>query len=232
MVEKDDINNAVVDFCMEVIKNPLIHFNESDLHLLLIEFLYKANSSLENIYYDTNLLSYKNTSTKYKTRLVHREYGAGERRAYDIVILRPEDIQRINNPNLTYKEKNDYLEPLFAFELGTEKIGLEYEEYEKHITSDLNKLERCIDTGYVIHIVRDTNRRKHMRKKEKIKMFTETIQKHNTGLESKIKIIAIVLYVFRKNNEKYCSILNKNKWEEFEIDEQDNIRLCLKEQLK
>jgi len=230
MIKPKEVNDAIVDFCTEIIKNPLCYFNESDLHSLLIEFLYKANSSLKNIDYDTKLLSNK-TNMKYKTRLVHREYGAGGRRAYDLVILKPSEIQMIKNPNLTYKAKNDYLKPLFAFELGTEKIGLEFDEYEKHITSDLNKLERCQDTGYIIHIVRDFNRQKRDRKKEKIEMFMDTIKNHNKGLNPKIKVIAIVLYLFRKNNEKYCSILKKDMWEEFEIDEQDDIMSCLKMQL-
>ena len=55
MIDKSDVDTAVVDFCMDVIRNPMIHFNESDLHLLLVEKLYKQIPELTKVDHETSL---------------------------------------------------------------------------------------------------------------------------------------------------------------------------------
>ena len=238
-IKKADVDKAVIDFCMEVIKNPLIHFNESDLHLLLAEKLFDRIPCLKELKC-TNLKLKDGSDAFYKTRLLHREYGAGQRRAIDIIIFNDDDVKGINHPNLTKKTKKDYFPPCFAFELANEKISLDFEKVEKHLSSDGRKLERCTNTGYIIHIVRDTNRRKNQRKKDKIKKFQELIETYSGKQNDKIKIIAIVLNLFGKEDDIKCEIFDKRKtktdcWKKYEtIDNQDveNIEKLLKFQLK
>ena len=44
MINKEEVDNAVLEFCIDIIKEPLMFFNEYDLHLLLVEKLYQFSS--------------------------------------------------------------------------------------------------------------------------------------------------------------------------------------------
>jgi hypothetical protein len=88
----------------------------------------------------------------YRTRAVHREYGATGGRRTDISVFSPADIAAIDSPNLTVNGK--YFLPRFAFELGTEKSA----DTAGHIANDLAKLARATERGYYIHFYRDMTR--------------------------------------------------------------------------
>jgi hypothetical protein len=218
MIEKPDVDKAVVNFCMEVIQEPFIFFNESDLHLLLVEKLYEEFPSLKMPEHETNLNPSDDAERRYRTRLLHREYGGDKDRALDIVIFDEGDVEYINHPHLTKEDSKDYLSPLFAFELGICR------DVKTHITNDINKLMRCKDegVGYIIHIYRnkavtrsDKQRSNNTEDKigEKLKRPIEAIIR---SIPSNIKIVAIILNPIREKEEKWtqCEIFDKHKKEE------------------
>ena len=148
---KSDINQAITSVCIQIIKEPLIYFSEADIQQLLVEELRKINSISKP--YLTSVHKGKNSKGKYKTSLIHREYGGGNRTRIDIVIFDPSDVQKINNVNLTIKKQ--YLKLAYAFELGTEKTSDTY----THLKNDLKKLIKRIKsggTGYLIYFYKDT----------------------------------------------------------------------------
>jgi len=233
MIKKEDVNKAVVDFCMDVIKEPLIYFNESDLHLLLAEKLYEEFPSLKIPKHETNLSPSDDAERKYRTRLLHREYGGGKKTRIDVTIFDIKDVKDIKNAHLTKEKKEDYLLPLFAFELGISIDGT-----ETHIKNDINKLKRCKTTGYILHIVRDTNKFKRKDKMLKIEGFKKIIDKNykENRDNDKIKIIAVVLHLFRKQGETRCEIFDGSirDWRPFENPRtsESKIKELLKSQLE
>lgn len=245
--DKKSVNKAVVDFCMDVIKNPLVHFNESDLHLLLVEKLYQQIPKLKNIESETSLNPViSNSNLNYKTRLLHLEYGADADRAIDITIFDEADVNDINHFNLQIKDdlKRHYLQPIFCFELGTEKIGLDENSIKIHIDNDFTKLEQCNENGcgYLIHIIRDTNYGKKENKEIKFEKNFKRIILEKTFEKSKtqnVKIVALIINLFRKTGEVRCEIFNKsnkeNPWEEYydkDIQDGKKIEKLLNSQLQ
>jgi len=220
-IKKEDVDKAVIEFCKEVIKEPLLHFSESDLHVLLIEKLYEKIPELKKIKYITDVNRGKNSKTHYKTRLIHREYGGGDGRRVDIVIFDDVDIKKINTPNLTIDYNSNYLQPLYSFELGTEKSRLE--NTMRHATSDIEKLKNSKECGYLIHIFRDiTDFPSNTKKREEteedlIKKFKNIFSQLSKNIPDNVKIIAILLSPFRNQIKTWgkCKIFNKNsrKWE-------------------
>lgn len=231
MIKKDDVDQAVLDFCMEVVKEPLIFFNEYDLHLLLVEKLYDKYKILKEKKYNTNLSYKKNLHDNYKTRLIHREYGRGNSTRCDIVIFDEKDAKNIENSHLCLKKDDDYLSPKFAFELG-----ISLEDTKKHINSDIAKLSKCKKDGkgYIIHIIRNDNKEESIKKGKTIEeKFKYIIDKTNPIIPPNIKMIAIILNIFKKNDEFYCEIFDKrgNEWKSFDKSDNEAIRETIKLQL-
>jgi hypothetical protein len=220
-VKKEHVDKAIVEFCKEIIKEPLLHFSESDLHVILMEKLYQIVPELKKKKHNTNVNRGKNSKTFYKTRLVHREYGGGGGRRIDIVIFDDEDIGKINTPNLTIDYDSNYLQPLYSFELGTEKSGLD--NTERHAIKDIEKLKNSKDCGYLIHIFRDVTdfpsntKERDDTEKELMKNFKDIFSKVNKTIPDNVKIIAILLSPFRSQIKTWgkCKIFNKKnlKWE-------------------
>ena len=237
MFKKENVDEAVIEFCKELIKEPLLHFSESDLHVLLIEKLYEKIPLLQKKKYDTNVHRGKNSKTYYKTRLVHREYGGGEKTRLDISIFDENDVKKINNPNL--QENHHYLDPYYAFELGTEKIG------EKvtagHVESDLKKLtNKTKECGYLIHIFRDNtksalNKKRNKNTEQKLEKFKSIFSGEKIIRQKKVKVIAILLRPFKNEQKTWgkCKIFDKNdlKWKPIGIENKLEIEKILKKQL-
>jgi len=238
MFKKEDVDEAVIDFCKEVIKEPLLHFSESDLHISLIEKLYEKIPLLKKKKYDTDVKRGKNSRTNYKTRLVHTEYGGGEKTRIDIIIFDERDVKKINNPNL--KSNNDYLEPYYAFELGTEKIGETVTE--AHVKSDIEKLtKKTKECGYLIHIFRDnTKSPSNTRTRDKTEQKLEKIQNIFSGKkilnQKKVKLIAIILSPHRNEQKTWgkCQIFDKNErqWKPIGVENDLKIEELLNSQLQ
>jgi len=237
MFKKENVDNAVIEFCKEVIKEPLLHFSESDLHVLLIEKLYEEIPLLQKKKYDTSVHRGKNSKTYYKTRLIHKEYGGGEKTRIDISIFDENDVKKINNPNL--QENHHYLDPCYAFELGTEKIGEKITE--DHVESDFNKLtNKTKECGYLIHIFRDNTRsalntQTSENTERKLEKFKSIFSGEKITNQKKVKVIAILLRPFKNEQKTWgkCTIFDKNnlKWKPIGIENKLEIEKILKKQL-
>jgi hypothetical protein len=97
----------------------------------------------------------KPSTIKYRTMLVHKEYGneRGRKERSDIVIFDDEDVKSIDDP-LNLKKKKEYLEPEYVFEFGTEKSASGIKAYKEHLSGDFRKLSKIENTGFLIHIQR------------------------------------------------------------------------------
>ncbi len=142
------VNDVIARFCQDVIAEPLCFFSEADLQGMLFARL--SMEFPEQI--ETSCSRGPDSKGKYKTGLVHREYGAGGGRRIDISVFDPEDVARIDEAGL--KTAGSYMKPRFAIELGTEKSL----DTAGHIGRDLAKLANTTERGYLIHFFRDTSR--------------------------------------------------------------------------
>jgi len=142
------MNSIIASFCHDVVAEPLCFFSEADLQCMLFARLLKEFP--EQV--ETSCLRGPDSKKKYKTGLVHREYGAGGRRRIDVSVFDPEDVACINEAGLKIDGK--YIKPRFAIELGTEKSL----DATGHIKKDIAKLTTAKERGYVIHFFRDTSR--------------------------------------------------------------------------
>ena len=229
-INKDDIDNAIADTCIEVIREPLIYFSEADIQQLLAEELRKIEALKE--YYQTLIHKGKNSKSLYKTSLLHREYGGGAGTRIDIVIFSENDVKRIDDLNL--KIGNKYITPEFAFELGTEKTI----NIEKHLESDLKKLNNVKNIGYIIHIYRDRTKSvtgTKLRKKTKDKIIREfkRVFEKNKYTNGNIKKLAILLSPFKDQTltKGKCEIFNGNRWEKVNVDVESALRNKITDQL-
>ena len=118
MPKNDDlmrVNDVIARFCQDVVSEPLCFFSEADLQgILFAKLLMEFPEQIE-----TSCSRGPDSKGKYKTGLVHREYGAGEGRRIDISIFDPKDVANIDEAGL--KTGGEYIKPRFAIELGTEK---------------------------------------------------------------------------------------------------------------
>ena len=161
---------------------------------------------------------------------MHREYGGGGGTRIDIVVFDPEDVKNIDDVNLM--SKNQYLKPVYAFELGTEKTS----DTLAHFQNDLKKLTKCAvnkeGTGYLIHFYKDVTQARTVTKsraktEEKIlKEFKRVFSHTNTEQMTKVKILGILLRTYR-NQEKMrgkCEIFNGQEWVKKNIGNDDVLR--------
>jgi len=132
---KTEIDRAIADMCIQIIKEPLSYFSEADIQQLLVEELRKIEPLSKS--YPTSVHKGKDSKGVYKTSLLHREYGGGDSTRIDVVVFDPVDVKKIDKVNLQVKERG-YLLPVHAFELGTEKTS----DTSDHFTKDLKKLSK------------------------------------------------------------------------------------------
>ncbi len=166
-----------------VCRNPLVFVSETDIHALMMSALmgiecfnpYDKGIGL----YDTEQSAGPSTSNiggkspkKYKTTLIHKEYGHNEIpwARSDIVIFDEEDVKKISDPK-NLKGKHGYLTPKYIFEFGTEKSGSSNEVYREHLKTDFKKLSQCKKEGkgFLIHIHRNHVQSKSVKVKDRNK---------------------------------------------------------------
>jgi len=232
-INKDDIDKAIAKTCIEIVQEPLLYFSEEDIQQLLAEKLKKIEALKEP--YQTLIHKGKNSKSLYKTSLLHREYGGGEGTRIDIVIFSEDDVKKINDPNLTISKK--YLDPNFAFELGTEKTT----NIGKHLVNDIKKLNNVKSTGYIIHIYKDrtksaTGTGKRNNTVEKIKSGFKNAFEKNMCPNANIKKLAILLSPFKDQEltKGKCEIFNGSiyKWDKVNINKKSVLRKKIIDQLK
>lgn len=231
-MEKNDIDKAIVETCIKIIQEPLLYFSEADIQQLLTEELKKIGALKKP--YPTLIHKGKNSKGFYKTSLLHREYGGGAETRIDIVIFSDNDVKQIDNPNLKMGKK--YIEPEFAFELGTEKtinIG-------KHLVNDIKKLNNVKNTGYIIHIYKDrtksvTGTKLRKNTKDKIIRNFKSIFEKNKCTSGNIKKLAILLSPFKDQEltKGKCEIFNGSnyKWEKVNVAYDNNLKEKIIDQL-
>jgi len=230
-INKDDIDNAIVETCTKIIQEPLLYFSEADIQQLLAEELRKIEALKEP--YQTLIHKGKNSKSFYKTSLLHREYGGGAGTRIDIVIFSDNDVKQIDDLNLKIGDK--YITPEFAFELGTEKTT----NIEKHLENDIKKLNNVKNTGYIIHIYRDRTKSPSGTKNrgntlEKIKDNFKNVFEKNKCTNDNIKKLAILLSPFKEQTltRGKCEIFNGNRWEKVNVNDKSALREKIIEQLK
>jgi hypothetical protein len=232
-INKGDIDKAIVDTCIKIIKEPLLYFSEADIQQLLAEKLRKIKAIKKT--YQTLVNKGKSSKSFYKTSLLHREYGGGGGRRIDIVIFSENDVKKIDDLNL--KIGNKYITPEFAFELGTEKTA----NIRKHLVNDIDKLNNVNKTGYIVHIYTDrtvsrTGTERRDNTVEKIKNNFKNVFINNKCKNNKIKKLAILLSPFKdqKLTKGKCEIFNVSncKWEKVNVAYDNNLRDKIIDQLK
>ena len=230
---KTEIDQAITSVCIRIIKEPLSYFSEADVQQMLVEELRKIKPISKT--YPTSVQKGKGAKSTYRTSLLHREYGGGGGKRIDVVIFDPDDVKAIDDVNL--KSNNQYLKPVYAFELGTEKSA----DTLSHFKNDLKKLaESTVNkkgTGYLIHIYKDITQARigtkaHAKTEDKIattfkQVFTKADQM------KKLKIIAILLRTY-KNQKKMrgkCEIFNGQEWIKTNVSRDDLLRKAILKQL-
>ena len=251
MIKEKDIEDKIIDFCYDIIQNPLIYFSEADLQQLLTEKL-RTIPALKDLYNTNIAAGYgadgKRSKKNYLTSAMHREYAGGDNTRIDIVILNRKDISRINRIK-SLKINSEYVDIDFGFELGTEKTDIN--KTIQHLEKDIEKLIQCCrEKGYIIHFYRDSAiSGKYTKTREKTdknielkfkKVFEEAI--HNDKKfdsyrqnKNKIKIISVLLSVSRRNEtiKGKCKIYNnrKKKFEAVNINSESKISNAIKNNL-
>lgn len=227
---QDEINNAIVDFLIKTIREPLIYFSEADLQQMLVEKLGKIKS-LSKLY-PTSVKKGKDSKSVYKTSLIHREYGSGEGRRFDVVIFDKDSVGAINNINLT--KGKEYLKPIYAFELGTEKST----DTKTHFGNDLKKLKNCKESGYLIHIYKDVTTSKsgtasREKTEEKIKLKFKDVFNKNISKQN-VKILAVLLRVYRAQSKIVgkCELFSNGEWVKINISSRESLSEQVLKQLK
>lgn len=234
-MEKIDIDNAIAETCVKIIKEPLLYFSEADVQQMLAEEL-KLIEGIRDLY-PTLIHRGKDSKSFYSTTLLHREYGGGGGTRIDIVIFSKEDTGKIDNQNL--KIGNKYITPEFAFELGTEKTG----NIKEHLENDIKKLKNVKKTGYIIHIYKDITKSQSDTKSreatiEKItNIFKKVFENDSKNCSNrKIKKLAILLNPFRNQTKIWgkCEIFNGDtcKWEKVNVDKKTELKGKIIDQLK
>jgi hypothetical protein len=231
---KQQVDEAIAQVCADIIQEPLLYFSEADFQQLLTEGI-KTITELKGLV-DTGVRRGKNSRGRYRTSLVHREYGAGDNQRIDIVVFDQDDVSDIIRTNLD-KGIQDYLKPRFAFELGTEKTS----NVCSHMGEDLAKVSKAEECGYVIHIYRDTTkstspgRRENTEKKIKTG-FRRPVWFHWKKKKKHTRILAILLRTERDVEKMIgkCEIFlgnGINDWQKVNVSDQDKIKSKILEAL-
>lgn len=202
------MDNLAAKFCHDVCLEPLSFFSESDLQGVLFERLNKAYPSLVS----TGVRRGPGSKSFFKTPQVHREYGAGEGRRIDLVVLPKAELKRCDR-NLTLKGK--YIAPDFIFELGTEKSI----DAAAHMENDVDKCGLATKTGYLIHFLRDTTKaatgsRGRAKTEAKIdRTFRKHVERfYRNAIPKHVKSLFFILKIARAKRKIWsrCELYNPN----------------------
>lgn len=232
------IADKIADLIKYICDNPLIHFSEHDLHVLLMAKLFEIDDlnpfkSLHEIteLKDTNNKSIRNDKDElFKTMLVHREYGLGEKRRGDIFIFNKDTIVGFNPFNELKRPKSQkefYITPDYIIEMGTEKSCRATKAYKNHFEKDIEKIMSVVKKeekevkGIFIHMHRNFIKSQggklqgnNIKKiddfkditKKLIKEKEELIKKNNINIDIRFLVLFINYYApYEKSKNKYSS---------------------------
>jgi len=233
-ISKRAIDMAIADVCVQLIQEPLAYFSEADIQALLFERLRQIKHLAQ--LYPTAVPRGKAAKERYRTSLVHREYGGGGRTRIDIVVLDPADVATIFDVQLRAPGKR-YLQPAYAIELGTEKTV----NAKQHLGNDLKKLAHCVKkdgVGYVVHIYKDTTMApsgtpSRNRTEAKIKsQFKQLFEAHRPS--GNIKVLAVLLRRGRNQRRMLgkCEIFDGSKWVKVNVSRGDSLKKAILDRLR
>lgn len=175
---QNQINEQLVDSLNFICLNPRVFVSELDIHQIVMNNLMQIKE-LNNLY-ETNCTigtaKGGESPEKYKTMLIHKEYGHASLRysRSDIVILNPAEIKTIDHPT-DLKQGNHWLKPDYIFEFGTEKSANSADVFGVHLRGDLVKVDKAQKQGYIIHIQRNYYKSIDYKKDNNIKKFENYI---------------------------------------------------------
>lgn len=206
-----EITEHLTKIITKLLKNPLMFVSELDVHKFIMWELIKIPElSPENLV-ETNCTIGKNkkkepSSTKgYKTTLIHSEYGNQNKKKErsDIVILNEKDVKKIDNP-LDLKIGDDWIQPDYLLEFGTEKSAGSKDDFVKHIKKDLKKISNSKVKGYLIHIQRNYVKSKGSRLELNKKKFDDYLTEYFNVIKKKrfININVLVAIVDIGNDSR------------------------------
>lgn len=217
MLKLEEIDNIIAEFCSEVIAEPLCFFSEGDLQGLLYAKL--VGHFPERI--ETSFHRGPGSKGKYKTGLVHREYGVGARHRMDMVIFSPKDAFKIDSPDLQIN--GEYIKPQFGIELGTEKTL----NIERHLIRDILKLSKVKEQGYLIFFFRDTTSagmgtKSRVKTEDKIKrVLRKPFESHD--VPPNVKVLCFLLRLKRRYRKIFgkCELfdLRSKEWKKVNLRE-------------
>ncbi|MDA3871772.1 MAG: hypothetical protein PF551_05405 [Candidatus Marinimicrobia bacterium] len=204
-----EINKHLTEILTKIFKNPLIFVSEADVHKLVMNELMKIDELNPDNLVDTacTIGSSGNgvSSEKYKTMLMHSEYGHQNlpKARSDIVILNKKDVAEIDNPlDLNKKEnegENRWLTPDYIFEFGTEKSANSIKVFKTHLKNDLKKISKSKKMGYIIHIQRNYYVSEGKRQENNIAKYEEYAKAFMGEIKDyskdKIKIVIAIIDV-------------------------------------
>lgn len=233
------VDEVVAKLCVQVIQEPLSYFSEADIQQMLAEELRRGVSPCQQMY-TTKVSKGEGSKGLYSTPLLHREYGGGEGTRIDVVLFDPDDVARIDNPNLTIGKR--YLQPAFAFELGTEKTI----DALTHLQHDLDKVKSAKVAGYIVHIFKDTTATRsgtarREKTEERLKsVFTSVFSESYRELISaaphdheKTKAVAILLRTGRQQARMRgkCAIFDGEGFVDVNVARKDSLKAAILKQL-
>jgi len=200
-LQRDIVESQIALLCSEAINEPLTYFSEADLQSRLFQMLSDKYPALCRTGYTRGV---GKTSAPFRTRLVHREYGAGGQQRIDLVILDPDSVKAVDNPFLK-KTGGGYVKPRYAIELGTEKSG----DSLNHLLSDIKKVSAASDRGYVVHLFRDVSvadsgtRRRQNTEERVIGHFRLAVEQAYQAIKNRenVALLAFVVRVRRRNRD-------------------------------
>jgi hypothetical protein len=247
---KESIIEKIVEVVEFICKNPLIYVSETDIHALMISELFKIDQlnpfdNKDAGLYKTgmtigcNKRTRQPSSARYKTMLVHKEYGHNQFRfsRSDIVIFDPAQLEDIDSMKLvSNKNKGKFLEcnlrsrgyltPRFIFEFGTETVASNFRE---HFEDDLKKVGESGETGFLIHIQRFFAKNKISEKTLKpYKNMTKEIWWHTDTKRDKIKPLVFLIKIGNERQsigskidmfDPYNTNKSKSSWRNIPIHE-------------
>jgi len=186
-----------------VLSNPSVFFSEADIQSIFYKYLTEIDelSELQDTACSIGVNQNGDPSPlKYKTTLIHREYGLNKdeeksiqgRMRVDIAIFNESEVNDIIHPINLKKKGGKYMTPDYIFEFGTEKSASSIEALKDHVANDLTKLSGAKNRGFLIHIHRNYLKGPNSeRNRKKFIKYWEHFDIHiNTNALDKIKILA------------------------------------------
>ncbi|MFB6076179.1 MAG: hypothetical protein ABEK17_03460 [Candidatus Aenigmatarchaeota archaeon] len=215
---------SIRDVILTVSKNPLLYFSECGLQAILVNRLLECSelsNPIETGIYDrykhkidklSNDMEYLDNALSVPP--LQREYGSGNGGRTDIVILNPEDIESIDN--FQFQSDEEYLSPLIAIEIGTEKSDSKY--YCKHLEKDVEDINDLdADFKYILDIIRNKNKCKkgtdtYKNKEETLKPFKESF----TDLSKKYEDIFFIGMIHHIAYQEVEFFSSEKDWKKYE----------------